>query len=68
VQFHPEVNQRILETWLVAGARELTAPGAQSAAEQRDRHTHHDAALDCWFDSFLGNWLLADAQDKSSTG
>ncbi len=57
VQFHPEVNQRILEAWLVEGADELTSPGAQSAAEQRDRHARHDAALDRWFDGFLDRWL-----------
>ncbi len=57
VQFHPEVNQRILEAWLVEGARELTDPGAQSAAEQRAGHTDHDEALDRWCDGFLKMWL-----------
>ncbi|MFO7641291.1 MAG: glutamine amidotransferase [Candidatus Competibacteraceae bacterium] len=57
VQFHPEVQRKILETWLVEGAKELTAPGAQSAAEQRARHTRHDAALDRWLDGFLEEWL-----------
>ncbi|MBK7982393.1 MAG: glutamine amidotransferase [Candidatus Competibacteraceae bacterium] len=60
VQFHPEVDQRILEAWLVEGAEELTAPGAQSAAEQRDRHLRYDAALDRWFDGFLDTWLRSD--------
>ena len=53
VQFHPEVDQTILEHWLVEGAHELTAPGAQSAAEQRAHHARHDAALDRWFEGFL---------------
>lgn len=57
VQFHPEVDQPILEHWLVEGARELAAPGAQSAAEQRDHHARHDAALDRWFEGFLNEWL-----------
>ena len=57
VQFHPEVNRRILEAWLVEGAGELTAPGAQPAAEQRERHARHDAALDRWFERFLDGWL-----------
>ena len=57
VQFHPEVNQRILEAWLVEGAKELDAPGAQSATEQRDHHTRHDATLDRWFEGFLEEWL-----------
>ncbi|KAB2936523.1 MAG: glutamine amidotransferase [Candidatus Contendobacter sp.] len=57
VQFHPEVDQPILEHWLVEGARELTAPGAQSAAEQRAHHARHDAALDRWFEVFLEGWL-----------
>ena len=61
VQFHPEVNQRILEAWLVEGAKELDAPGAQSAAEQRDHHARHDAALDRWFEGFLGTWLRIGA-------
>lgn len=57
VQFHPEVNQRILEAWLVEGARELTDPGAQSAAEQRTGHADHDETLDRWCDGFLKMWL-----------
>ncbi|MBL8250661.1 MAG: glutamine amidotransferase [Candidatus Competibacter sp.] len=60
VQFHPEVDRRILEAWLAEGAGELTAPGAQSAAEQRDRHARYDAALDRWFEGFLQAWLTAD--------
>ena len=59
VQFHPEVHQKILEAWLVEGAKELDAPGAQSAAEQRDHHARHDAALDRWFEGFLEEWLRA---------
>ena len=58
LQFHPEVDQAILENWLVEGANELTAPGAQSAAEQRARHADHDAALDRWFDGFLEGYFL----------
>ncbi len=57
VQFHPEVNQRILEAWLVEGVRELTDPGAQSAAEQRAGHADHDETLDRWCDGFLKMWL-----------
>lgn len=66
VQFHPEVDQPILEHWLTEGARELTAPGAQSAAEQRDHHLRHDAALDRWFDGFLEEWLRVGANDRPS--
>ncbi len=57
VQFHPEVDRAILEHWVTEGADELGAAGAQSAAEQRDRHRRHDAALDRWFDGFLDQWL-----------
>ena len=57
VQFHPEVDRTILEHWLVEGAHELVAPGAQSAAEQRAHHARHDAALDRWFEGFLEEWL-----------
>lgn len=57
VQFHPEVDWAILTRWLVEGANELAAPGAQSAAEQRARHARHDAALDRWFEGFLEEWL-----------
>lgn len=60
LQFHPEVNQAILECWLVEGAEELTAPGAQSAVEQRIHHIAHDAVLDQWFDGFLDEWLRMD--------
>jgi len=64
LQFHPEVNQRILEAWLVEGAAGATAPRAQSAAEQRDRHARDDAALERWFDGFLNGWLSADANRR----
>lgn len=57
VQFHPEVDRTILESWLVEGALELHHPGAQSAAEQRSHHARHDAVLDQWFDDFLDQWL-----------
>ena len=57
VQFHPEVDQTLLESWLVEGADELQQPCAQSAAEQRLLHARHDAALDQWFDHFLDQWL-----------
>ncbi len=57
VQFHPEVQQKILEVWLTEGANDLTTPGAQSAAKQRDLHACHDPALDQWCEGFLGQWL-----------
>jgi GMP synthase (glutamine-hydrolysing) len=57
VQFHPEVHRKILDVWLMEGAKELAAPGAQSAAEQRGHHARHDAALDRWCDDFLDGWL-----------
>lgn len=60
VQFHPEVDQPILESWLAEGAGELHHPGAQSAAEQRSQHAQHDATLDQWFDHFLDQWLSID--------
>lgn len=65
VQFHPEVDQTILESWLVEGAKELHHPGAQSAAEQRWRHARHDAALDQWFDDFLDQWLRGSMADPA---
>lgn len=68
VQFHPEVNQRILEAWLVEGVKELGSPGAQSAIEQRDHHARYDAALDRWFDGFIDEWLgKATNGDQSQT-
>lgn len=57
VQFHPEVDQTIMESWLVEGVEELQHPGAQSATEQRARHAQHDAALDRWFEGFVDQWL-----------
>lgn len=60
VQFHPEVDQAILDLWLVEGAEELNEPGAQSAAEQRVRHAAYDAELDQWLDGFLETWLQVD--------
>lgn len=57
VQFHPEVDQTILENWLVESGHELLYSGAQSATEQRSHHARHDAALDQWFGHFLDQWL-----------
>jgi len=57
LQFHPEVDQAILNTWLVQGAQELTALGAQPAAEQRACSARHDVIMDRWFDAFLTRWL-----------
>ncbi|MCP5158149.1 MAG: glutamine amidotransferase [Gammaproteobacteria bacterium] len=57
VQFHPEVDRTIMESWLVEGAEELRHPGAQSATEQREQHLRHDAALDEWFDRFVDGWF-----------
>ena len=57
VQFHPEVDRAILDHWLAEGTKELTVPGAQSAAEQLAHHARHDAALDRWFEGFLEGWL-----------
>ena len=57
VQFHPEVDQTILESWLMDGAHELDVPGAQAATEQRAHHDAHDAALDRWCSGFLSQWL-----------
>lgn len=62
VQFHPEVDQTLLESWLAEGAHELQQPGAQSAVEQRLLHARHDAALDQWFEHFLDQWLPNLAQ------
>ena len=63
VQFHPEVDQTIMESWLVEGADELSHPGAQSADEQRERHVRHDAALDAWLEQFVDQWLQARDQE-----
>jgi GMP synthase (glutamine-hydrolysing) len=57
VQFHPEVDQIIMESWLMEGAEELHHPGAQSAAEQRKQHVRYDAGLDAWFENFADKWL-----------
>ena len=57
VQFHPEVDRQIMELWLKEGSKELSAPGAQSAAEQRDRNARYDAAFDHWCEGFLDEWL-----------
>lgn len=59
VQFHPEVDETIMESWLVEGAEELHHPGAQSAAEQREHHARHDKAFDQWLEQFMDAWLQA---------
>lgn len=68
VQFHPEVDQAILEHWLTEGANQLAISGAQPAATQRLGHARYDAALDRWVDHFLDQWLSKYCCKNSSNG
>ncbi len=65
LQYHPEVNTRIMTRWLKKGAHRLTLPGAQGRDEQLAGHPRHDPPIDRWVDRFLDLWL-GDAEGSSA--
>ena len=57
IQFHPEVDQRIMQRWLHQGAEHLDDPGAQPAAAHHVGFRRHHEPLGTWLEGFLDHWL-----------
>jgi len=59
LQFHPEVNDAVLDAWLnrQPPPEDLARRGAQSVAEQTRRHASHQKAMHTWLQKFLTYWL-----------
>lgn len=56
-QFHAEVTAARFRHWQALPSAPWTAPGAQTRAEQDRLMATHDAAIDRWFNVFLGRFL-----------
>ena len=59
LQFHPEVNDAVLNAWLgrEQPPEDLARRGAQSAQEQFRHHANHQNAMHAWLKKFLTYWL-----------
>ncbi len=59
VQFHPEVNDAVIDAWLNRDPppEDLARRGAQSADEQFRHHASHQQAMHAWLEKFLIHWL-----------
>ena len=59
VQFHPEVNDRVLGRWLDCDPppEDLERSGAQTVAVQHAKHARHHRAMHDWLGRFLALWL-----------
>ncbi len=60
VQFHPEMQEEILRTWMEKAAHKLNFPGAQQPDVQLAGHARHGAAVRRWLDGFLDVWLAGN--------
>ncbi|AUG53966.1 glutamine amidotransferase-related protein [Thalassospira marina] len=58
IQFHPEVDDDIHESWLERAADKTDRPNAQNPDQQRAGRRKHDAAFGEWFAAFAGKVLL----------
>ena len=56
IQFHPEVNRKIMMRWIGSG-ESLDEPGAQSIEQQSAGNKAHEAAMHAWLARFLKGWL-----------
>ncbi|NEQ28866.1 MAG: glutamine amidotransferase, partial [Microcoleus sp. SIO2G3] len=57
LQFHPEINEMLLDRWTTNGVNELTRPGARSREEQFHDHARYGAAVEQWLRRFLPQWI-----------
>ena len=60
VQFHPEMQEAIMQIWLEYAAHMLVEHGAQAAEQQLDGHAQYAPAMHRWLDDFIDIWLGAD--------
>ena len=63
LQFHPEVNDAVLDAWLnrEPPPEDLAHDGAQSAEEQARHHVSHQPSMHAWLRKFLTYWLAQGA-------
>jgi len=61
IQFHPEVNDTVLDRWLGVNPPDLEHDGAQTVAEQRAGHAAHMADMHVWLSKFLDVWIASGA-------
>lgn len=59
IQFHPEVNDTVLDRWLDVNPPDLEREGAQTVAEQRSAHAEHMADMHAWLSDFLDLWVAS---------
>lgn len=64
VQFHPEMNQEMLEIWTHLGANLLNLPGAQPRDEQLKKHSLYGSQAEHWLQGFLRSWLQGAEANK----
>jgi len=68
LQFHPEINQGIMERWITKAADQLdqlTGQGAQPRDEHFQNHAHHGPGVKVWLDQFLDSWLEDSVEEGS---
>ena len=61
IQFHPEVNDTVLDRWLSVNPPDLERDGAQTVAEQRAGHAKNMADMHTWLSDFLDLWTASGA-------
>lgn len=61
LQFHPEMNRKILARWLTQGRDQLSQPGAQPSHVHRRGHRQYGEAVQAWLREFLPLWLAGSA-------
>ncbi len=57
LQFHPEITQKMIETWTTNAAHMLTLPGAQSRDEQLQKNSLYESTYENWLKGFVHLWL-----------
>jgi GMP synthase (glutamine-hydrolysing) len=57
LQFHPEINQPMMEFWTTKGAEQLTQQGAQPRDKHFQSHERYSPQVESWLHNFLADWL-----------
>ena len=57
VQFHPEMQEPIMRTWLEHASHMLVEPGAQAPEAHLEGHVQYGPAMHRWLDDFIDIWL-----------
>jgi GMP synthase (glutamine-hydrolysing) len=64
LQFHPEMNQMLIDRWTVLGEDQLVRPEAQPRDQQFRSHELHGAAVEVWLRGFLQQWLRSPEESR----